>query len=140
MERYNLAELLKEAKHSYQVYLQCTGAIETQDAKLALLKWPDIAESAIEYIESNSQDKLEILIKDLESALFYPIKTICQATAERAEQALGKPPKAVIIEAETALLNPDKIVAKRGLLKAIDKMFAALHAVTGEHYPELRPI
>lgn len=142
----NLDRLLKEAFHTYQSYLICINVAE-DSAKIPLLKWPDIAQSAINYalawenknpMETRETEEIKIsrslLLKDLGIVIVAPLEGLNQSLKERIAQILGKEP-------QTPELKSDKydkpIESKKILLKSINNMFRTLETMTGMKYPVL---
>lgn len=137
-------ELLKEAFHSYQIYIQCTGVLNVHSAKLPLLKWPDVAQSALSCIDESlkgmlSDETLEVLVSDLTIAMFDPITIIHSSAMERIEDVTGKvPPEAVKLSKSLSELKvEDPLKAKRFLIVSINKMFGIMESLAGVPYPEL---
>ena len=137
MENFNT--LLKEAFHTYQVYLNCTGVLNGA-GKLSLCKWPDVAQSSLIYInmleEQTEASELEMarqmMYNDYKVAIIEPIRAIYQATRDRFKEVLEADP------AISAEASNKPIIYKNNLIDAINKMFSALNAVTGVDYPEVK--
>ena len=143
MSRESLDDLLLEAFHTYQVYLQCTMILEDPKAKLPLLKWPDIAQSALGYarsLENANPDEIKtaksIVRSDLIMAVAAPIEVIYKSTHERVTKILGKKPNVVPLSHEGRYKFP--IHYKNDIITAINNMFKTLETMSGVSYPELR--
>ena len=137
-----MQQLLKEAFHSYQIYLQCTGVLDVHNAKLSLLLWPDIAHTAIELLETpDNPALLQLLRQDLGSCIFEPISVIHASTAERIKTVTGKCParsdKVFVTAKELKDKQPQE--AKKMLLSSINRMFVTLNTLTDIKYPVLNP-
>jgi hypothetical protein len=137
MENFDV--LLKEAFHTYQVYLDCAGILNGA-GKMALCKWPDIAQSSLIYInllEAHAEEpELEVVRKmiydDYRIAIVEPIRAIYRTTRDRFREVLETEP------AVSAKIDNNPITCKNNLIGAINKMFGALNAVTGIEYPEIK--
>jgi hypothetical protein len=132
--------LIKEAFHSYQIYLQCSGVLDVHQAKLSLLLWPDVAYVALKMVDNPNDTTLETTLKiDLKKCVIEPIKIIHDSTMERVKAITGKFP----IRSEEDAVNAKKLKyqniqeAKRLLLDSINRMFVTLNTVTNIEYPVL---
>jgi len=135
-----LLDLVKEAFHSYQMYLQLSGVLSTPGAKLALLKWPDIAQTAVFCISSPTIDKLAILEQDLCIAIIAPIENMYDSMVERLEQLTGKKP-AGVEDFGKLIVNKafkDPCGLKGEMISELNKMFVTLQTITGIEYPEIK--
>ena len=140
-----LQELLEEAFHTYQIYLECTGSLSDDRVKLSLLKWPDIAQSAIKLalalkksnetemlsIKGDVTEVIHILETDLYSAIIEPISIIHQSTRERITKVLGKEPASLTKCCE------GPIELKNQMIDSLNKMFTTLETMTIIEYPRL---
>lgn len=131
--------LLKESFHTYQLYLECNHVINDKNIKMSLLKWPDVAQSAISYAKAlesgNLKDSIvanELLKNDLIAAMIMPVKSIYDAACQRVEDLLGKP--------SLNKVNPSEkpVVLKRNYIVEINNMFKVLETMTGIKYPVLQ--
>lgn len=145
----SLDDLLLEGFHTYQIYLQCTMILEDPKAKLPLLKWPDVAQSALGYARAwENKNPLEtritpeiktammILQGDLIVAAVAPIEVIYKSTYERVKQVLGKEPTVTSLSLEGRSKFP--ISYKNHVIESINDMFGTLKTMTGIGYPELK--
>jgi hypothetical protein len=136
----NIKKLVEEAFDSYKIYLEVSGVLVVPEAKLALLKWPDIAQIAIECIGSMSGDKLDLLYADLCIAVVIPLEKIFEATTERLVQLTGQTPAGVKdiqhMLANRSIVEP--IGLKRHIVRELNKMFVTLQTLTGVEYPSLK--
>lgn len=136
-------EWLDEASHSYKVYLMCSGVVNTTDAKLPLLKWPDIAHSSYDLIRTMGMGNdpspwLKYYERDLGEAIYLPIEYIYQATLKRTLLALSvQELPHVESKAKKARDGNDWVQTKNRLIACINDLFNVLRAVTGMEYPEL---
>lgn len=141
-----IQQFLKEAFHTYQLYLTCIN-VAGDSAKIPLLKWPDVAHSAINYAEAwEKKNPLEIreteeikiakkiLIKDLGITIVAPLEGINKGLKERLTQILGKEPQTPQLG---AYRYDNPIKSKKTLLKSINNMFRTLETMTGTKYPVL---
>ena len=141
-----IKNLLKEAFHTYQSYLMCIN-LAGDSAKIPLLKWPDVAQSAIEYaiawenknpMEIRETEEIrisrEILIQDLGIIIVAPLEGINQSLKERLTQILNKEPQTPKLDSNK-YINP--IETKKILLESINNMFKTLETMTGYRYPVL---
>lgn len=137
-------ELLKEAFHTYQVYLTTSGVLDAHHAKLGVLKWPDVAQSAIalsEAIEKDLDNKETIravLKKDLESALLEPIKSLFQASLIRSVTISGKKVSDELLHATKNDTETDPIKLKDIYIERINSLFELLEKETDVKYPKLK--
>jgi len=126
-----MQQLLKEAFHSYQIYLQCSGVLDVHQAKLSLLLWPDIANTAIELLDKPDDTSLKaILLKDLEACMVKPIEAVYDATVLRIKEVVGKRPTPKIAKS-------DSLEYKKSLIRSINRMFVTLNTLTNVEYPAL---
>jgi len=135
----NLISLQKEAEHSYRIYLECSGVLDTNQAKLALLKWPDVASAAINWIISPNMERFDLLGHELHAAVLEPIKMIHEAACDRFVQLTSLDPKKRQWYVENSL--PTEIGAipiKNVLIDKINLIFEKLSEITSEEYPEIR--
>ena len=135
-----LLDLVQEAFHSYQMYLQISGVIDTPGAKLALLKWPDIAQTAISCINDPTEDKLAVLRQDLCIAIIAPMENMYDSMVERLEQLTSKKP-AGVEDFGKLIVNKafkDPCGLKKEMISELNKMFVALQIITGIVYPEFK--
>lgn len=136
----NLDELVKEAFHSYQIYLSLSGVLGDQSTKLSLLKWPDIAQMAVECISNPSNDKLDILHSDLCIAIIAPIENIYNSTVERLKQLTKQEPAGIKtvsdLIAQKKFIDPISLKVK--VISELNKMFVTLQTLTGVEYPSLK--
>ena len=144
----NLQGLLQEAFHTYQLYLQCMKIDIGGVSQLPLLKWPDVAQSAIKYAEAlecknpiDAESTLEIdnfralLRADLCVTVAGPLEAIYSSTREHITKHLGKPPKSMVLNPEEIYKSP--VHYKNRLILAINDLFKTLGTMTGIEYPEL---
>lgn len=133
-------DLLYQAFMSYQHYLMLSGVLELHEAKLSLMKWPDVAQSAIRLLDRPDDVSLrETLVNDLSIAIYGPIKVIHQSTFERIKDLSGSAPakaEKVAKEAEDLKLE-DPVKAKTLLMGSIRDMFVVLNTMTDVEYPEV---
>ena len=136
----NFEEMLEEAFHTYQLYLECTNILNDQQTKLPLLKWPDVAQSALKYAlvlekENSSKNDVhiakQILHNDLQIVIVNPILTIYESTQERIKKLFDKSP------VETPNIDDDPIKYKNNIIASINKIFNALETMTGVKYGKL---
>jgi len=136
----HLGKLVEEAFGSYKIYLELSGVLTDPGAKLALLKWPDIAQIAIEHIQDPSDDKLDLLYADLCIAIVAPLEKIYDSVVERLEQLTGQKPAGVEeishLIMKQSIVNP--IDLKFRILSELNKMFVTLQTLTGIEYPSLK--
>jgi hypothetical protein len=136
----HLEKLVEEAFGSYRIYLELSGVLTDSGAKLALLKWPDIAQIAIAHIQDPSDDKLDLLYADLCIAIIAPLEKIYDSTVERLEQLTGQKPAGIEevghLILKKSVVNP--IDLKFRIISELNKMFVALHTLTGIEYPPLK--
>ena len=134
-----MQELLKEAFHSYQIYLQCSGVLDVHQAKLSLLLWPDVAHSAIKLAEKPGDESLIMLLRqDLKSCMIEPIRVIHESTAERIKQVTGKFPATPVATMQDDTVFADPCEVKTTMLYSINKMFVTLNTLTDVEYPVLK--
>lgn len=135
-----MQQLLEEAFHSYQVYLQYSGVLDIHQAKLSLLLWPDIAHSAIKMIDNpNSKSELALLQKNLKICVVEPIRIIHDSVQERIKQITGKSPaksEEISLKAKEVKYE-DPLKAKNMLVESINQMFVTLNTITNVEYPAL---
>ena len=143
----NLLFLQKEAEHSYIVYLECSGVLYTNEAKLSLLKWPGIAGTAINIagylLQDNTIEKITELLekdlafleKELETVILEPIMIINKAACDRFKQIVGTDPKNC--DWYKKELTSDVVNNKNLLIAQTNLIFQKLTKFTGEDYPEI---
>ena len=135
-----MIKLLEAAYDSYRIYLAISGVLDVHNAKLALLKWPDVAGSAILLAEKPEDESLKLtLLHDLQLAIVSPIRAIHNSAMDRVKELSGsKPAKAeeVAIKARE-IKHKDPIEAKKMLLESIDNMFVVLNTMTNVEYPKV---
>jgi hypothetical protein len=142
-QRDDLQKLLKEAFHTYQLYLQCMKIDIGGISHLPLLKWPDVAQSALNYAEAleneNSPEEVKIvrtlLRTDLCIAIAKPIEVIYKSTKDHVAKHFGKEPKSVPLSFEE--LGKFPVQYKNRLMLATNDLFKTLTTMTGVDYPEL---
>jgi len=147
----NLEEMLEEAFHTYQLYLQCTGALTDNQTKLPLLKWPDVAQSALQYaraleselkevgtndidvafVSNDSSNNRKLLEADLRIAVVEPLSIIYRSTRERVKELLEKEP------AIKAKSDENPIKHKNNIILALNELFSTLETMTGVKYSRL---
>lgn len=135
----NIRSLTQEACSSYMTYLHYSGVLNTHRAKLALLKWPDAAISAIALVENQNQETIKMLEDDLSILVFEPIKVLYESTLERVKEVTQKDPVGVVepgVQAQK-ISKTQPIEAKLLLVGAINQMFGVLETVTGDKYPQI---
>lgn len=137
--------LLKQSFHTYQLYLECASIINNDQIKISLLKWPDIAQSAINCILSlerkvdRTSNRLlgeeavarKTLTNDLRVAVVMPVSSIYDATKARIRDLTGKDPAIEIKKSN------DPIETKNNIIDAINKLFIVLSTLSGVEYPVL---
>ena len=135
-----MMKLLKEAYDSYRTYLAISGVLDVHNAKLSLLKWPDVASSAIMLTEKPDDESLKItLLHDLQTAIVGPIRAIHNSAMDRVKELSGsKPAKAeeAAIKARE-IKHKDPIEAKKMLLESINNMLVVLNTMTNVEYPKV---
>lgn len=153
MAKADLQDLLQEGFHTYQLYLQCTKIDIGGVSNLPLLKWPDVAQSALNYAEAiqknhelwaNGDEWSDAEIKtartllktDLCVAVVKPIELIYKSTREHVTKHIGKEPKQIPLSQEEACKFP--IQYKNRLIDGVNDLFKTLSTMTGTEYPELR--
>jgi hypothetical protein len=130
----SLSKLVQEACGSYTLYLSYSGVLDLHDAKLSLLKWPDVAISAIQLLENKGVDVRGLIQEDLNILIFYPVKIIFEALRTRLTQFGIKFEDNPLPQLQTISVR-DPITAKKLLVVEIDKMLAQLGSLTGVQYP-----
>jgi hypothetical protein len=147
-QRDNLQEFLQEAFHTYQLYLECMKIEIGGIGHLPLLKWPDVAQSAISYAEAwENKNPLEtrdteeiksargVLRQDLCVAISGPIEAIYKSTREHVTKHIGKEPKGIPLSYEESWKFP--VQYKNRLIMATNDLFKTLETMTGTKYPKL---
>jgi hypothetical protein len=132
-------ELMQEAFHTYQTYLTCMKIDIGGVSNLPLLKWPDVAQSALAYAEASDTEKpaaRAIFRQDLFIAVAGPIEAMHKSTKEHIKKHIGKDPKTIPYSTEERWKFP--IQYKNRLIDDINNMFKTLATMTGVEYPELR--
>ena len=134
-----LQKYLKEAFHTYQVYLECT--MVNGNAHVSLLKWPDIAEASLAYasaVASGDPQQIssikQVLRNDMIIAMTRPIEVIHENARQRIKEVVGALPP-VKVSQEGRYRYP--IPYKNDLIKSINQMFATLSTMTEVEYPHL---
>lgn len=128
-------KLLEEAKHSYRIYLELSD-FENAKIKLSLLKWVDVAESAI--LTLTNDDTFDQLIGDLEQAAIMPIRLICESVYERVHELQGSPKMGGLPSEIASILSiEDVIEQKKELINVTNKMFKTLSILTKQEYPTI---
>ena len=128
--------LQKEAQHSYVVYLECSGVLDHQNIKVSLLKWPDVASSAIACINNPIADNYDVLLSDLKSVTVEPVRLIHEAVCERFLQIFGKDPRQC--EFYGSERTPAGIVRlKNYYINKINLVFNKLSEITNDEYPSI---
>lgn len=136
-------KLLKEAFHTYQLYLTTSGVLDAHHAKLGILKWPDIAQSALAMIDAleNGKDNVEdirmVLARDLESAILEPIKSLFQAAITRAVSIAGTKVDSSLLYATKNDSETDVVKLKDVYIGRINAVFELLEKETKDKYPKL---
>lgn len=126
-----LADIQKEAEHSYSVYLDYSGVLHDINAKLPLLKWIDACSTAVNCIGSADPDKILLLAEELEICAIKPLEAIRDAAAERYKQVLGAGP------ALSASNNKNLRQRKAAIIRQINNLFKTLATATGNVYKEI---
>lgn len=124
----NLLVLAREACDSYAMYLTYSGVLDTHEAKLSLLKWPDVAMAAIESLENDQADLRSLINDDLNIIIYTPIRIIFESFRARLN-GLGIDWDDVANKADD-VRKANPIAAKRLLLPEINKMAAHLNRLT----------
>lgn len=137
-----MKELLKEAFHTYKIYLSISGILDS-NTKMALLKWPDAVHSAIELVDALENNKdgthiKQVLIKDLEVALLEPIKRIFQSVIIRSIETCGDKIDSELLEATKNDPKVNPIELKNIYIYRINKLFKILEDNTSDKYPKIR--
>lgn len=113
--------------------------------KLVLYKWPDIASSALnlimrmegeahEDVVSNAWLRLE---RDLDDTIVQPVAAFYEGLAEKTKQSMGGVPINAVIKPEV-ILSLDAISAKKVYVECINHLFDVLEAVTKTKYPRIQ--
>lgn len=137
--------LLKQSFHTYQLYLECASVINNDQIKLSLLKWPDIAQSAINCVLSLERKinrtggrllgeeavARKTLVNDLQVSIVMPVSSIYDATKARLRDLTGKDPAIEVKRSD------DPIETKNNIIDAINKLFMVLSTLSGVEYPIL---
>jgi hypothetical protein len=118
-------------------------------SNLPLLKWPDVAQSALNYAETISKtvtsagrrsDEVTtaraVLRSDLCIAIAGPIEAMHTSTKEHIKKHIGKEPNLAGLSTEERGKFP--VQYKNRLIGEINGMFKTLSTMTGVEYPELR--
>ena len=147
-QRDDLQEFLKEAFHTYQLYLECMKIDIGGVSNLPLLKWPDVAQSAIQYamawenknpLETRDTHEIKtyraVLREDLCVAITKPIEVIYKSTKEHISKHIGKAPIGVPLSYEESWKFP--VQYKNRLIVAVNDLFKTLETMTGTKYPKL---
>lgn len=137
-------ELLKEAFHTYQIYLTTSGVLDVHDAKLGILKWPDVVQSsfalisAIEGNKSNKEDIRSVLVRDIKQAILDPIKALFQSAITRAVSMAGDKVGPELLHATKKDSETDVVKLKNEYIDRINSLFTFLEEESGNKYPKLK--
>lgn len=137
-------ELLKEAFHTYQIYLATSGVLDVHEAKLGILKWPDIVQSsfalidAIEENKENKEDIRSVLIRDIEQAVLDPIKALFQSALTRAVSVAGDKVGPELLHATKKDTETDVVKLKDEYISRVNAIFAFLEKESGKKYPKIK--
>lgn len=127
-----IQKIQREAEHSYKIYLECSGVLEFPKAKLTLLKWPDVAASAIDCLVQPKHNSYEQLWKDLEFVTLEPVKLILEAVLDQIEQLEG------IKQQRSQPSKSDIIFNKCWYIDQINNGFRKLSKITNIEHPEIK--
>lgn len=132
-------DLLQEAFHTYRLYLECLKIDIGGVTNIPLLKWPDLAQAAINYAEAVTPEQRKstrtILRTDLCVLIAKPIEIIYQSAREHIAKHIGKEPKIVALSSEEMYKFP--VQYKNRLVPEVNNLFKTLSTMTGIEYPEL---
>lgn len=135
-----LDELLKEAFHTYKLYLECTGVLELSGAAIYLFKWPDATHSAISLINQPENKHAMLLLQhELKSLIVDPISIIHDAAIDRLAQLSGVHPikaEKIACEAKGSKYQ-DPFKTKELLIQSINDVFTTINVMTNVEYPTL---
>ena len=141
-----MRELYEAALDSYKVYLVYSGAWVSQDSRLVVLKWPDIAGAAIECMSwpHDSKEAIaarDLLVSDLKIMIYEPVKVTLDGLVQRVIDLTDKSPIGVGDKVGLAarLKSTDILVAKTVLLDCVDELAKTLN-VMGIQCPSLKQI
>jgi hypothetical protein len=134
-----LNELLQEAFHTYQIYLECTQVLNS-GPHISLLKWPDIAQAAIAWGQAiaNQRDVAStraVLRSDLITAVIAPVEAVHESTRQRIKEVAGVFPP-IKINRGTRYEQP--VSYKNDVIAHINDMFATLETLSEIKYPAIR--
>ena len=149
-----LGQLVAEAFHTYRLYLESASVLNNEQIKLSLLKWPDIVQSAINYIDIlekkivvadgvfglrnrklfQDEETLvkKVLVTDLDIAIVMPIRAIYNSVRQRVLDVTSREPADKVEECD------DPIEFKNRLIVSINGMFGVLKIMTGVEYPVIQ--
>lgn len=133
------SSLCAEALKSYVIFLKHAAFMLDSAPKAVLLKWPDVANAAINLLDNPTEELYKNLEDDLKTLIFEPVNIIYQSVCDRVCQVLEKPPIGIKNKVMSALAKKDiDIVGARDeLVSCINELLDILRTMTGSEYQKV---